>query len=1210
MLERAEMEVNHAADGVVTVIDVLLKRHGAKAAATPEVGRFGTEPPTSRVVSAHLGSGGAEPGIGGQDSDNGAWRRWNLSQFRVERQDPGSLIRLPLNDHAAPEIRRPAPLGVDPLASADVCLKLSDQAQVVDQLVKELVGIATADHHEVDVLGKVFVMERRKLDEIGPEGLEGFERIGKVPAKGAVARVSHAKRFGVAGASTGTSPRRRAAPGEGADGGEVGELDKALGETREDQVGLFPVERAIREDRLDIRKPFDPAQQRLFRRQGEHAPDHLELGAIAEILDEDGRRLLGDSREVKRAGFRERQDRHDGQVERLDDRHEPFHGLAQAAIRSAVRGETSFDDREVGVFRPLVEKGSEQILGHQPRVEMAAREAREAANRLCSGGTGTRPKVLNLPAKIGQPREPGQGRQRGPGVDLRRCEGQPCKLVHAATFNGQITSKPNQPGRDGLGFSPRPDRLGNRCEHRNIGLGKPRGTRNRVKQMFERDFPIIEAMRQRSRVVARKLWRRLQRGASMATDLIIRDRGSQLGESEPISEAKVLRLPRNLRWTTLPANRSAQGQDARLRRDMMTPGGNSRMGATSLFPVRFATAIVVLNLAWMVGAVPPPPDSSTVTTESSPDPASTRAEKTEPDLPPLPETVVPAAQSAKTPPPEIAKPRVATDTPLPDRVALRAQTLERLAKLPKLDDKDAKLADKNLREILETRLKFLEAWDAALKERAAAENPQPNPDDEAADLKADLERTKTQLAAAVKDRKTLILPNFRNLPAIVPESTRNEIKEAISAGEIELKETAAKFEELRSPTTANKVDTAAAIRVNRDKQTQKIATLKAKIQEREKALVEAINNEAREPAREKLLNAQCESILETEKLKAMEASLNLAERRSAVRELGLKVYEARVSVATLTLQALKDLHRALSVREERSLQRAAVIEKSRADLVNDPLERYRAKRSAELLELQATVIADENALTLNPPPTFDEQHTLAIHAQTDLENVKHLLDDGRVSHLDALRLNNDFRRIGIERERIEKNELARTASRLANAENALSRVEIEMVYDGRDDRFELDNLLERLPKPDHPKLIATFEEFEREHMKLLNRRQIALEKLATRAEETHDQVLKRLRVLDEHFGFIRTHIFWVRDEEPVSATTFSQANREAFVVAHSLVRLIAEFGDRTLWGRFSPEFLISAMGVVLLPWPLRRLSRYCQLRREGDRSLRPGCQAD
>ena len=636
------------------------------------------------------------------------------------------------------------------------------------------------------------------------------------------------------------------------------------------------------------------------------------------------------------------------------------------------------------------------------------------------------------------------------------------------------------------------------------------------------------------------------------------------------------------------------------------------MCATTRHKIRVTSAIGVTLALWLVGAVPPPSDApqGPAASEAAAEPptmpeipekdadlVTDKGEKPSPPqavpvpvpVPDSPATVAPAKALEPSPP----SPKVEETPLLSEEDALRAKTAERLSKLPKIDDNDAKSADKSLREVLEARLRLLDGWKAAVKERNAAESPQPSPEDEAADLKIELERTKAQIAAASKDRKTLVPPSFRNLPANVPESTRNEIKEAISNAEAELKETSAKFEEIRSQSSSSKGkgDNAAAIRAGRDKQIQKIAGLKAKIQEREKAVVEAINPETREPAREKLLNARWELTVESERLKAMDANLSLIARRATVTELTLRGLEAHVSIATQSLQVLKNLHRTLSVREEQSLQQAAVIEKSRADKVEDPLERYRAKRSAELLELQATVLADENALTLNPPPTFDEQHMLAIHAETDLSNVKHLLDDGRVSHLDALRLNNDFRRIGIERERIEKSEMARTASRLANAENALSRVEIEIVYDGRDDRFELDNLLERLPKPLHPKLIAMFEEFEREHMKLLNRRQIALEKLATRAEETHDQVIKRLRILDEHFGFIRTHIFWVRDEEPVSLLTFSQANRETVLVARAMIRLIAEFGDRSLWGRFSPEFIIAAMGVVVLPWPLHRLSR-------------------
>ena len=47
-----------------------------------------------------------------------------------------------------------------------------------------------------------------------------------------------------------------------------------------------------------------------------------------------------------------------------------------------------------------------------------------------------------------------------------------------------------------------------------------------------------------------------------------------------------------------------------------------------------------------------------------------------------------------------------------------------------------------------------------------------------------------------------------------------------------------------------------------------------------------------------------------------------------------------------------------------------------------------------------------------------------IGRRADFAEIKQLLDDGNVSRLDALRLNNDFRRIGPERGRLLRNELA------------------------------------------------------------------------------------------------------------------------------------------------------------------------------------------
>ena len=105
---------------------------------------------------------------------------------------------------------------------------------------------------------------------------------------------------------------------------------------------------------------------------------------------------------------------------------------------------------------------------------------------------------------------------------------------------------------------------------------------------------------------------------------------------------------------------------------------------------------------------------------------------------------------------------------------------------------------------------------------------------------------------------------------------------------------------------------------------------------------------------------------------------------------------------------------------------------------------------------------------------------------------------------------------------------------------------------------------------------------------MLNRRRAALEKLAQRADLTHQQVLRRLRILDDHFGFIRTHMFWVRDEEPVGPATLASAQRELRQLGRAAVRIGAEVCDRSAWGRVSGEFLAAAFGLIVLPWPLRR----------------------
>ena len=100
--------------------------------------------------------------------------------------------------------------------------------------------------------------------------------------------------------------------------------------------------------------------------------------------------------------------------------------------------------------------------------------------------------------------------------------------------------------------------------------------------------------------------------------------------------------------------------------------------------------------------------------------------------------------------------------------------------------------------------------------------------------------------------------------------------------------------------------------------------------------------------------------------------------------------------------------------QENALKQAAARQENMARQSDDPLEQYRARRRADLLELEARVIKNEQALAAGTSPELEEQRNLADRAEADFAEIQHLLDDGNVSRLDALRLNNDFRRIGPE----------------------------------------------------------------------------------------------------------------------------------------------------------------------------------------------------
>jgi hypothetical protein len=283
--------------------------------------------------------------------------------------------------------------------------------------------------------------------------------------------------------------------------------------------------------------------------------------------------------------------------------------------------------------------------------------------------------------------------------------------------------------------------------------------------------------------------------------------------------------------------------------------------------------------------------------------------------------------------------------------------------------------------------------------------------------------------------------------------------------------------------------------------------------------------------------------------------------------------------------------RAETDKQESDLNRQAANEKTKARSSDDPLERYRARRTAELLELEAKVLKNEQALATNPPPSFEEQQTLADHADKDFVQIRELLDDGQVSRLDAIRLNNEFRRIAPERERLVRNEMAVVESHLQFFEDALTSVEIELFQDSLHDRLEHEILKERVSPARWTANENLLLDLERKHREILVRRQKALEKLAERASHTLQQVARRLAILDQEYEFIRTQIFWVRDQDPIATGTFWQGAREFNSLLKALFRVAQETMTPALWTQPSAEFIVTALAVLLLPVALVKLRR-------------------
>jgi hypothetical protein len=549
-----------------------------------------------------------------------------------------------------------------------------------------------------------------------------------------------------------------------------------------------------------------------------------------------------------------------------------------------------------------------------------------------------------------------------------------------------------------------------------------------------------------------------------------------------------------------------------------------------------------------------------------------------------------------------------------DLSVLRLETIERLKQINATQAVDSapgsttktpmtpagsKTGDRALLEVLLERQGLLDEHDQGLKELYELTHSKLSPERQSAAAGSELERLRVQLAQLPQ---SLLPPVFKGSATEISKAALGEMKDAIETARGDLKEWESRSESLRAEqaSSGKKQNT---LRAERDKQYQQVATLKAPQEERETAAGIAKSPQFRLLAREHLTNDKLAARVAALRLKIVETKLALEQALADLRELSQHVLEAHMQVSHRMLEQMQLRYSDAAEQQQQALKKAAATQENMARHADDPLEQYRARRSAELLELEARIIKNEQVLAAGTHPALEEQRALAKQAEADFDQIKHLLADGNVSRLDALRLNNDFRRIGPERDRILRNELTSIETQLQYYENILTNVELELIEDSMADQVEHDAVLEQLALQRHSQAHSDFAELERSHKAMLVRQKTVLTKLVTRTSETLEQVTRRLGVLDEEYSFIRTHIFWVRDQEPLGLTTVQRLGRELKRLAKGMLTLAEESSDHKSWAQPSNEFITAAVAAVVLPLGLFRLRRL--LRRRITRALPP-----
>ena len=289
-----------------------------------------------------------------------------------------------------------------------------------------------------------------------------------------------------------------------------------------------------------------------------------------------------------------------------------------------------------------------------------------------------------------------------------------------------------------------------------------------------------------------------------------------------------------------------------------------------------------------------------------------------------------------------------------DPVALKAEAVARLKEL----EKEKPEAVNEAREPLDARLKLLDEWERATAMLREAEHPEGHARREVADLKRDLEAARTALARAAKE------PGFAadaGLPGRAGHGQRRGPREMKAA--IDVAAEAAQgpqggagpqgAEPPGEPADLPRVDPQASRRARGTARRRRRACRRR-------------DRRGPFPGRDRLINERLEERVVGQLHEAIEAAIALEARREPLAELRQQLQAAERSWPTRPSSRCRRATATSPSASKDDLARKAAAEQDRSVRSADPLERYRARRAAEMLDLESHLLRDERALAARP----------------------------------------------------------------------------------------------------------------------------------------------------------------------------------------------------------------------------------------------------